>query len=103
MTMSAPSLASARTIALPMPLLPPVTTATLPSRLMGCSSAPASGDSSVGLGEHHADVRQGRRGTDEREVRERLRRVPELALGRRVVLLREQPHVVRDRGELVEE
>ena len=36
MTMLAPSAASASAIALPMPLLPPVTIATLPSRLMVC-------------------------------------------------------------------
>src|SRR5438445_10755577 len=39
MTTLAPALASASTIARPMPLLPPVTTATLPPRLIAASSS----------------------------------------------------------------
>src|SRR4051812_33602153 len=116
--------ASERAMAFPMPLLPPVTMATLPVRLMECSLVPVlagrdgvcrsagpgrwlRGGSGAGVdaGRHRRRVRCGQvgRGDDQTQVGERLREVADQALGRGVVLLRQHPHVVLEGPELLEQ
>ena len=59
--------------------------------------------SSAAGGEAAVAARQREDGVDEREVRERLREVPDLPPGRDVVLLREEPEVVPEREQPLEE
>src|SRR5690349_5212707 len=102
MTMLACCSASARAMAFPMPLLPPVTMATLPARLISgslaaaiesgtesCARRRADGGSGPGPCLHRRRVLLGevRRRHDEPQVGERLGEVADQASGGRVVLL----------------
>ena len=60
MTMFAPSCASASTIDLPMPVLPPVTIATLPCSVMQSSSSRLDSRISPGIERHPERMNRGR-------------------------------------------